>query len=326
MIKPSKTWLITGGAGYIGSHIAQKFLSEGINVVIYDSLRSGLTSRIDYWSARYESEIPLVVGDIRDVSALEKVLDSCKPVGIIHAAALKSVADSMHNEDEYLEVNFGGTKNLLDLAREYEIRNFIFSSSAAVYGSPTHENPAKESDSLNPISPYGESKLQAEKAVTEYLAHPNNQGCSFRFFNVIGRESPELADSSVENLLPIIINKMNKKEPITIFGIDYPTPDGTCVRDYVDVRDIADAHYAILNSRNPIPPVINIGTGRGVSVREMIELVQIACNHRHIEVIEAARRHGDAAYLSADVSLAKIELGFSARYSANESVKSLFQS
>jgi UDP-glucose 4-epimerase len=324
MLNSQQTWLVTGGAGYIGSHIAQKFLSEGINVVIFDSLRSGLISRIDYLCARYGSEIPLVVGDIRDVSTLKKVLGSYKPVGIIHAAALKSVADSMHNEEEYMEVNLGGTKNLLHLAREYEIRNFIFSSSAAVYGSTTHQNPAQESDSLNPISPYGESKLQAEKAVTEFLTYPSNKGSSLRFFNVIGRESPELADNSVENLLPIIIDKINKKEPITIFGIDYPTPDGTCVRDYVDVRDIADAHYAILKSRNLTPPVINIGTGRGVSVREMIELVQSAYNEHNIEVIEAARRPGDSAYLSADVSLAKIELGFTARYSANESVKSLF--
>lgn len=326
MMHAQSTWLITGGAGFIGAHIADKLLSEGINVVIFDSLRSGLESRINYLRTKYEIEIPLVVGDIRDNLQIKEVLELFKPDGIIHAAALKSVADSMHNEEEYMEVNLGGTKNLLDLAREYEIQNFIFSSSAAVYGSPTHENRAKEIDFLNPISPYGESKLQAEKAVTEFLTYPSNKGSSLRFFNVIGRESPELADNSVENLLPIIINKVNKKEPITIFGIDYPTPDGTCVRDYVDVRDIANAHYAILNSRNPTSPVINIGTGRGVSVREMIELVQTACDHRHTEVIEAARRPGDAAYLSADVSLAKIELGFSARYSANESVKSLFQS
>jgi UDP-glucose 4-epimerase len=324
MIKPSKTWLITGGAGYIGSHIAQKFMSEGIDVVIFDSLRSGLTSRIDYLSARFESEIPLVVGDIRDVSALEKVLDSYKPVGIIHAAALKSVADSMHNEEDYMEVNFHGTRNLLDLAKKYEIQNFIFSSSAAVYGSPSHVHPARESDSLNPISPYGHSKLLAEQSVTEYLENSSNRGSSLRFFNVIGTESPELADNSVENLLPIIIDKITSKKPITIFGTNYLTPDGTCVRDYVDVRDIASANYAILNSKNPTPRVINIGTGQGVSVREMIQLVQKADRAADVEVIEADRRPGDAAFLTADVSLAKTTLGFSSNYSAEESVKSLF--
>jgi UDP-glucose 4-epimerase len=326
MMHAQPTWLITGGAGFIGAHIADKLLSEGVNVVVYDSLRSGLESRINYLRAKHSCQIPLAVGDIRDDIGIEEVLKLYKPGGIIHAAALKSVVDSMHNEEEYMEVNFNSTRNLLDLAERYKIRNFIFSSSAAVYGSPSHDYPAKESDPLNPISPYGRSKLLAEQLVTKFLSDTSNRGSSLRFFNVIGTESSELADNSIENLLPIIISKIASKQPITIFGTDYPTPDGTCVRDYVDVRDIATANYAILNSKNPTPSVINIGTGKGVSVREMIELVQKADNQSQIEVIEADRRPGDAAFLAADVSLAKIALGFSSDYSARESVKSLFQS
>ena len=230
----------------------------------------------------------------------------------------------MEKPDEYFEVNFHATTKMLETIAAHNIHHFIFSSTAAVYGAPDHSNPIKEDDPKNPISPYGASKLAAEGEVNKFLAIPGNHGTSLRFFNVVGTAAPELLDNSVENLVPIVINKLKANQPPMIYGTDYPTPDGTCIRDYVDVRDIAGAHLAAADSPTTLPKAMNVGTGRGGSVREVIKLVCEAAKQKDIIPVEVERRVGDPAFLCADVSLIKSAIGFSSKYSLEASTESLF--
>jgi UDP-glucose 4-epimerase len=317
-------WLITGGAGYIGSHVADTFLTSGKEVVIYDSLYQGLESRIEYLRKKHNKEIPLIVADIRDSAKFEEVLTTYRPYGVIHTAALKAVGESMEKADEYFAVNFHATTKMLELVSKHGIRNFIFSSTAAVYGAPDHSNPIKEDDPKNPISPYGASKLAAEAEVVKFLSIPGNHGTSLRFFNVVGTAAYELLDNSVENLVPIVINKLNAGESPVIYGTDYPTPDGTCVRDYVDVRDIARAHLASADSLSILPQAMNVGTGSGSSVRDVIKFISDASGKREVLAFEQDRRLGDSASLCADASLIKTTIGFLSVYSLKASVASLF--
>jgi UDP-glucose 4-epimerase len=319
-----ETWLLTGGAGYIGTHIADEFIRAGKSVVIYDSLYQGLESRIVYLRAKHNVEIPFIKADIRDYNELENVIRTHKIDGIVHTAALKAVGESMEKSDEYFQVNLEATQALIAIAKRNNVKKFIFSSTAAVYGSPDSMEPCKEDGPKAPISPYGDSKYQAESAVTAFINTPGNQGTSLRFFNVVGAAAPELLDNSVENLVPIILGKLNKGEVPTIFGTDYPTPDGTCIRDYVDVRDIARAHLDAANTTTKLPDTMNIGTGRGASVREIIKLVLEATDKSDTHVIETDRRAGDPAFLCADVTLAKTAMGFESMYSLEESIRSLF--
>jgi UDP-glucose 4-epimerase len=318
-------WLLTGGAGYIGSHVADAFLASGKDVVIYDSLYQGLESRIEYLRKKYNKKIPLIVADIRDTAKFDEVLTTYKPYGIIHTAALKAVGESMEKPDEYFEVNLHATTKMLELVSRHGIKNFIFSSTAAVYGAPDHSNPIKEDDPKNPISPYGASKLAAEGEVNKFLAIPGNHGTSLRFFNVVGTAAPELLDNSVENLVPIVINKLKAGQPPVIYGTDYPTPDGTCVRDYVDVRDIAGAHLAAADFDGALPLAMNVGTGRGGSVREVIKLVCEAAGKSDVVVIEESRRAGDPAFLCADALSIRHSIAFVSRRSLQESALSLFE-
>ena len=320
----TQTWLLTGGAGYIGSHVADEFLASGKDVVIYDSLYQGLESRIEYLRKKYNKEIPLIVADIRDLDTFNKTLEQYKPYGIVHTAALKAVGESMEKPDEYFEVNFHATTKMLETIASHNIHHFIFSSTAAVYGAPDHSNPIKEDDEKIPISPYGASKLAAEGEVNKFLTLPGNHGTSLRFFNVVGTAAPELLDNSVENLVPIVINKLKAGQPPVIYGTDYPTPDGTCIRDYVDVRDIARAHLAAADSTATLPLAMNVGTGRGGSVREVIKLVCAAAGKPDVVAEEKDRRAGDPAFLCADVSLIKNAIGFSSKYSLEASAESLF--
>ena len=320
----SQVWLLTGGAGYIGSHVADAFLASGKDVVIYDSLYQGLESRVEYLRKKYNKEIPLIVADIRDTAKFDEVLTTYKPYGIIHTAALKAVGESMEKPDEYFEVNLHATTKMLELVSRHGIKNFIFSSTAAVYGAPDHSNPIKEDDPKNPISPYGASKLAAEGEVNKYLAIPGNHGTSLRFFNVVGTAAPELLDNSVENLVPIVINKLKAGQPPVIYGTDYPTPDGTCVRDYVDVRDIAGAHLAAADFEGALPLAMNVGTSRGGSVREVIKLVCEAAGRSDVVAVEEGRRAGDPAFLCADVNLIKSQIEFSSMHSLEMTTQSLF--
>ena len=320
----SETWLLTGGAGYIGTHIADEFIRNGKSVVIVDSLYQGLESRIVFLRAKHGVEIPFIKCDIRDYNEIENVIREYKIDGIVHTAALKAVGESMDKPDEYFQVNLDATKELIEIAKRNGVKKFIFSSTAAVYGSPDSMEPCKEDGPKAPISPYGDSKYQAESSVTAFINEPGNHGTSLRFFNVVGAAAQELLDNSVENLVPIVLGKLDKGQAPVIFGTDYPTPDGTCIRDYVDVRDIARAHLAAANATTKLPPAMNIGTGRGASVREIIKLVLDATNKSDTAVIENPRRAGDPAFLCADVTLAKSAMGFESQYSLEASIRSLF--
>ena len=320
----TQKWLITGGAGYIGSHVADTFLSDGKDVVIYDSLHQGLESRIEYLRKKHKKEIPLIVADVRDIDKFEEGVSTHRPDGIIHTAALKAVGESMENPDEYFDVNLNATTKILEVIAKHQIKNFIFSSTAAVYGAPDHSIPIKEDAPKNPISPYGASKLVAESEVEKFLAIPGNNGTSLRFFNVVGTAAAELIDNSVENLVPIVIEKLKLGEPPVIYGADYPTPDGTCIRDYVDVRDVARAHLALTNFSYKLPFALNVGTGRGASVREIIKQVCDAMGKENIVTSVESRRAGDSSFLRADISLIKDLIGFSAKYSLEASAQSLF--
>jgi UDP-glucose 4-epimerase len=322
MSSTPQTWLITGGAGYIGAHIADEFLSNGKKVVIYDSLYQGLESRIQYLRIKHDTHIPLIIADIRDLATFEQTLKEHNIYGIIHTAALKAVAESVEKPDEYMDVNFHATVAILEIAKSNKIKNFIFASTAAVYGSPDSTELIKESDPTNPVSPYGESKLLAEGAVNEFLSIPGNKGSSLRFFNVIGTASQDLLDNSRENLVPIVINALQLNQSPTIFGGDYPTPDGTCIRDYVDVRDIARAHLKVADSQIPLPQALNIGTGRGYSVLEVVNTIAKDEPTKVMPII-SGRRSGDSSRLCADVSLARTALDFGTGFLFEEGIDSL---
>ena len=317
-------WLITGGAGYIGTHIADLFIASGKDVVLLDSLYQGLESRVQYLRDKHKQEIPLEVIDARDYAAIDALLAAQNFTGIVHTAALKAVGESMEKPDEYLEVNYTATVELLEAAKRHGITRFIFSSTAAVYGSPDSMDPCREDGPTAPISPYGSSKLLAESKVEEFISIPGNHGSSLRFFNVVGSANKALLDNSVENLVPIVINRVKSGQAPVIYGNDYPTPDGTCIRDYVDVRDIAAAHLVAADATQTLPPAMNIGTGNGASVREIIRFVLDAMGRSDVTPIDSDRRAGDPAFLCADVSLAQSAMGYTSRYSLKESVESLF--
>jgi len=323
MVEERETWLVTGGAGYIGSHVVNEFLRNGKNVVVYDSLLSGLDSRINFLSKKYGREVKLIEGDIRDSQKLEKCMQEHQPLGIVHSAALKSVEESFKVPDEYMEVNFFATKDILQIATRMDIRNFVFSSTAAVYGSPNHSRLIKENDEKAPLSPYGNSKLLAEQEVERFSSLPDNNGVSLRFFNVVGSAAYALRDNSTDNLVPKVLNRLlNGLSPI-VFGNDYPTPDGTCIRDYIDVRDIATAHLSAANINSKLPFALNIGTNKGASVLEVISLLKTITEASHIPVVIAERRLGDPMALVADTNLARAKLNFKARFQLSESINTL---
>ena len=310
-----ETWLLTGGAGYIGTHIADEFIRAGKSVVIYDSLYQGLESRIVYLRAKHNAEIPFIKADIRDYNELENVIRTHKIDGIVHTAALKAVGESMEKPDEYFEVNFHATTKMLELISQHGIKNFIFSSTAAVYGAPDHSNPIKEDDEKNPISPYGASKLAAEGEVNKFLAIPGNHGTSLRFFNVVGTAAPELLDNSVENLVPIVINKLKAGQPPVIYGTDYPTPDGTGLRDYIHVDDLAQGHLLALRylEDHPGTLTVNLGAGKPYSVLEMIATFE-KVSGKKIPYDLVERRSGDLAEYYANSDLAKTVLSWKAKH------------
>ncbi len=318
-----ETWLVTGGAGYIGSHVADLLLENNYEIVILDSFVNGLESRLSYLEEKFQIKLPLIRADIRDVHTLESMLGNYKIDGILHLAALKSVADSIEKKDEYLDVNQIGTRNIVNAANNQGIRKIIFSSTAAVYESLPGSELMFEDQNLKPISPYGISKMLAEIELKKFLNVDGNTGTALRFFNVVGSSCLELADSSTENLVPKVMNKVSIGEPPIVFGADYPTTDGTCIRDYVDVRDVASAHLSVIQSLKNLPFALNVGTGKGMSVLETIQIILTCLKKENLGINIGARRHGDPAFACADVSLMKSVTGFKSKYTLNESILSL---
>ncbi|WP_446041590.1 UDP-glucose 4-epimerase GalE [Streptomyces sp. SID1121] len=314
------TWLITGGAGYIGAHVARAMSGAGERVVVLDDLSTGVAGRLP-------AEIPLVRGSLLDRDAVDGVLAEHEVTGVVHLAAKKQVGESVEQPLRYYRENLHGLTVLLDAVVAAGVGRFLFSSSAAVYGVPDVELITEETPAV-PINPYGETKLAGEWLVRATgKAHGIATGC-LRYFNVAGAARPELADTGVFNIIPMFFDRISRGEAPRVFGDDYPTPDGTGVRDYIHVADLADAHLAAAR-RLAEPPgagdlTLNIGRGVGVSVRELADLVAEVTGHRTPPVIEA-RRPGDAAKAVASVELIARELGWTATRDVRDMVASAWE-
>ncbi|MEU6028290.1 UDP-glucose 4-epimerase GalE [Streptomyces tauricus] len=320
------TWLITGGAGYIGAHVARAMAEAGERVLVLDDLSAGVPARLP-------DGIPLVQGSSLDGELLKRVLAEHAVTGVVHLAARKQVGESVAQPTRYYQENVGGLATLLDAVAGAGVRRFLFSSSAAVYGNPDVDL-ITEDTPCAPLSPYGETKLAGEWLVRAAgRAHGIDTVC-LRYFNVAGAAAPELADTGVFNVVPMVFDRLTRDEAPRIFGDDYPTPDGTCVRDYIHVADLAEAHLAaarrLASSDAPGSTsgagdlTVNIGRGEGVSVRELLTLIGEVTGDTRPVLVEP-RRPGDAPRAVASAALAAEELGWSARRSVREMVESAWR-
>ncbi|MGW0421649.1 UDP-glucose 4-epimerase GalE [Streptomyces sp. NPDC003015] len=293
-------YLVTGGAGYVGGVVAQHLLEAGHEVVVLDNLSTGFREGVPAGAAFIE-------GDIRDAAKwLDRSFD-----GVLHFAASSQVGESVVKPEKYWENNVGGTMALLGAMREAGVKKLVFSSTAATYGEP-EEVPIVESAPTRPTNPYGASKLAVDFMITSEANAHGLGAVSLRYFNVAGaygkqgeRHDPE------SHLIPLILQvAQGKREAINVFGEDYPTPDGTCVRDYIHVADLAEAHLLALKAAEPGEHLIcNLGNGEGFSVRQVIETVRQVTGHPIPEVV-APRRGGDPATLVASAATAREKLGW----------------
>ncbi|WP_405930296.1 UDP-glucose 4-epimerase GalE [Streptomyces sp. NBC_00827] len=313
------TWLITGGAGYIGAHVARAMAGAGERVVALDDLSAGVPGRLP-------ESVPLVRGSSLDGDLVRKVIAEYDVTGVVHLAARKQVGESVDRPAYYYQENVGGLATLLEAVAEAGVKRFLFSSSAAVYGNPDVDL-ITEGTPCAPMSPYGETKLTGEWLVRAAgRAHGIATVC-LRYFNVAGAAAPELADTGVFNVIPMVFDRLSRGEAPRIFGADYPTPDGTCVRDYIHVADLAEAHLTAARrltegARGDL--TVNIGRGEGVSVRELITVIAEVSGDSTPAAV-GPRRPGDAPRAVASAELAARELGWSARRGVREMVESAWQ-
>jgi UDP-glucose 4-epimerase len=311
------SWLITGGAGYIGAHVVRAMVDDGIPVVVLDDLSTGDPARLP-------AGVPLVDGSTLDRGLLDRVLAEHQVEGVLHIAAKKQVAESVARPLHYYRENVEGLRVVLEAAADAGVRRFLLSSSAAVYGMPDVDS-VTESTPCAPMSPYGETKLVGEWLV-KAVGRAHGMGTvALRYFNVAGAATPELADPGVFNLVPMVFERLAAGKAPLVFGADYPTPDGTCVRDYIHVVDVATAHVAAVRRLRQSPDdtelVLNIGRGEGVSVSEMLDVVgRVTGLDATGEVVD--RRPGDPARVVASAELITKELGWSARHGIEEMVAS----
>ena len=301
--------LVTGGAGYIGSHTVKLLLARGHDVTVFDSLAAG-----------HRAAVPadrLVVGDLRDIDHLDQLMLVNRTEAVIHFAALAFVGESVTNPAKYYTNNLVYSLGLLDRVRKLGVGKFVFSSTCATYGTP-QSVPITEDEKQLPINPYGNTKLAFERALADYAGAYPFGFCALRYFNAAGA-SPggtigEHHDPET-HLIPLVIQAaMGNRAHVEVFGTDYPTPDGTCVRDYIHVDDLAAAHVLALDKIGPGAKLAyNVGIGRGYSVREVIRTVE-EVSGKTVPVKEAARRAGDPAELVADATKIRRELGWSPKF------------
>ncbi|MFG3093504.1 UDP-glucose 4-epimerase GalE [Streptomyces sp. NPDC048202] len=311
------TWLITGGAGYIGAHVARAMHDAGESVVVLDDLSAAVPERLP-------DGVELVEGSTLDGDLLKRVFAEHGVTGVVHLAARKQVGESVAEPVRYYRENIGGLATLLDAIADAGVRRLVFSSSAAVYGNPDVDL-ITEDTPCAPVNPYGETKLAGEWLVRAAgQAHGISTVC-LRYFNVAGAAAPELADTGVFNIVPMVFDRLTRDEAPRIFGADYPTPDGTCVRDYIHVTDLAEAHLAAARRLSDGSVTgdltLNIGRGEGVSVRELITVIGEVTGDRRAPVVED-RRPGDAPRAVASAERAAAELGWRARLGVPEMVAS----
>lgn len=309
--------LVTGGAGYIGSHAIKALKAAGFDPVIFDDLSTGHRD--------FARTTPMVKGDVRNASDLDRAFTSFSIDGVLHFAGKALVPESHRNPQLYFDVNLTGGLQLIDAMRRHGVRHFIFSSTCATYGIPAL-TPILEDFVQNPINPYGESKLAFERALRWFHESEGLQYLALRYFNAAGADADgEFGEdhSPETHLIPLVLDAAaGLTPPVNIFGTDYPTPDGTCIRDYIHVTDLAVAHVlgleALMKQRIS-SQALNLGTGHGYSVREVIETARKVTGIE-IPVREAPRRGGDPPVLVAAVDRARERLGWTAQHSALENI------
>lgn len=308
--------LVTGGAGYVGSHACKALAFAGYLPVAFDNLEHGYQELVR-WG-------PLIKGDLRDEKSIARAIDQCRPQAVMHFAALTCVGESVERPDEYFENNVRGSANLLAAVAGMNVPNLIFSSSCAVYGAPT-QVPIPESHGLSPISPYGANKLEVEQMIESAVAHEKFQAVSLRYFNAAGAdpagETGECHDPET-HLIPLaLMAAAGTISELKQFGEDYPTPDGTCIRDYIHVSDLAKAHVLALTylQSGGISTAFNLANGNGFSVREIVDAAERVTG-RKVPVRVVARRSGDPAILVGNASRAQEALGWTPLFTSIDQI------
>lgn len=308
--------LVTGGAGYIGSQMARQLLEKDYEVVILDSLEGGHEVSVP-------KEAKLVIGDIHDQNLLTSLFSSHKFEAVMHFAGVISMAESMENPGKYFQINTFGALNLLEAMVKFKVLKLIFSSTAGVYGNPVNL-PIKEDDPKNPTNPYGESKLMVEKILSWYDKIYNLRSISLRYFNAAGASlDGQFGENHKDetHLIPLGIKAAQEGREFTIYGDDYKTKDGTCIRDYVHMIDLCEAHLLALETlySGHKTDFFNVGSGIGFSNKEVVEMIKKMRN-TNLSVKIGERRPGDADQLIADPSKIKKEFGWQPKYSDLETI------
>ena len=307
-------WLLTGGAGYIGAHVAKGLLANKFQVCIIDDLSTGLKERIP-------EQVKFYQGTLLDENFLKEVFSEEKISGVIHLAAKKSVGESMEKPNLYFQENVLGLLNLLNQMKSHKVHNLVYSSSAAVYGEPP--DPLVTENSLTlPTSVYGETKL-----IGEWIIQKSGlNSIILRYFNVAGVGESKLGDTATDNVIPKVFKALSEGKTPEIFGDDYPTPDGTCIRDYVHVSDLAYAHVLSAKKleKEPYSNIFNVGTGTGVSVKQLFDQIKESTKNSFDHSV-TARRAGDPAATVADVTRIQNELNFKSKFELSDMVNSAWQ-
>ena len=310
------TWLVTGGAGYIGAHVVHALRAADERVVVLDNLSTGLAKRVP-------DDVPLVAGDVCDPATVDEVIRAHRPTGVIHLAARKDVGESVRDPLGYYGDNLDGLRVILAGAARLGVRDIVYSSSAAVYG-PTETGRVTESSPTTPGNPYGRTKLVGEWMLTDAAAAHGLRYAALRYFNVAGAGHPSLGDVGQTNLVPRLFRAVVDGRAAQVYGTGHPTPDGTCVRDYIHVGDLADAHLAAgraLREGRISAEVLNVGRGAGVSVLEMIHTVRRVCD-RPLPAEATPPRAGDPPHVVADAHRIADVLGWHASRGLDEIISS----
>ena len=310
------SFLVTGGAGYIGSHVVRSFRQSGLGVVVVDDLSSGHRAFVP-------ADIPFVEGTVLDTPLLTRTMREHGVTGVIHLAGYKYAGVSVRRPLHTYEQNVTGTVSVLAAMRDAEVPSIVFSSSAAVYGTPKTDLVTEKTET-HPESPYGETKLVGEWLIAAAARAHGFRHTSLRYFNVVGSAVPTLYDTSPYNLFPVVIEALRNDDTPAIFGDGYPTRDGTCIRDYVHVADIADTHVIAatkLEAGEQLEPVYNLGSGEGASIREIMSAFADTTGRPFTPDVKPGRP-GDPATIVADGHLAARDLGWEMHHSIQDMVES----
>ena len=316
--------LVAGGAGYVGSHSVKALAAAGYDVVVYDDLSAGHVQAVDRLAKAFpQRTIRFVQGDILDTARVAGALRDCRAEAVMHFAARLSVGESTREPLGYYRANVTGTMSVLQAMAETGVRRFVFSSTAATFGEPQYV-PIDEAHPQRPINAYGESKLAVERALPHVERAAGIKGIALRYFNAAGADPDGIIGedhSPEEHLIPLAIAAARGGRALTIFGDDYDTPDGTCVRDYVHVADLADAHLAALArlEQGGASGFFNLGNGDGMTVRQVIDTVSRVAG-RPVPHTVGPRRPGDPARLVASNAAARRELGWNPKLASLEAI------